>query len=208
MEGARKGAITQEAMQQTADTEQLQQQEHTSPAPEAEAPAEENDLATRIEQLEAELAQKEDQLMRAVAELRNYRRRVEQEKQQLLDLGKAEAIRPLLEVLDDLERSLEAARQAETQDPGVAYHKLREGVELVHQKFLKELTALGVQPIEAMGQPFNPALHEAMMQQPAPEGVTPGTVLQEVQKGYRLGERVLRHSRVVVAAPPNGDSQA
>src|SRR5690606_28769258 len=104
---------------------------------------EENDLVARIEQLEAELAQVQDKFLRTAAELQNYRRRVEQEKRQLLEMGKALAIRPLLEVLDDLERSLEAARQAETQDPGVAYYKLREGVELVHQKFLTELARLG-----------------------------------------------------------------
>ncbi|MFO7315217.1 nucleotide exchange factor GrpE [Rhodothermus marinus] len=202
-----------EEMKTTPNEEQVNETKNT-PTPEAEAAAaevpaeEENDLVARIEQLEAELAQVQDKFLRTAAELQNYRRRVEQEKRQLLEMGKALAIRPLLEVLDDLERSLEAARQAETQDPGVAYYKLREGVELVHQKFLTELARLGVEPIEAMGQPFDPALHEAMMQQPAPEGVTPGTVLQEVQKGYRMGERVLRHSRVVVAAPPDGNSQA
>ncbi|SHK56188.1 nucleotide exchange factor GrpE [Rhodothermus profundi] len=202
-----------EEMKPAADAEQVNETENAPATPEAETAAsemslEENDLVARIEQLEAELAQVQDKFLRTAAELQNYRRRVEQEKRQLLEMGKALAIRPLLEVLDDLERSLEAARQAEEQDPGAAYHKLREGVELVHQKFLDELARLGVQPIEAVGQPFDPTVHEAMMQQPAPEGVTPGTVLQEMQKGYRMGERILRHSRVVVAAPPNGDSQA
>lgn len=114
-----------EEMKTTPNAEQVNETENT-PTPEAEAtasetPAEEaNDLVARIEQLEAELAQVQDKFLRTAAELQNYRRRVEQEKRQLLEMGKTLAIRPLLEVLDDLERSLEAARQAETQDPGAA----------------------------------------------------------------------------------------
>ncbi|GBD02594.1 Protein GrpE [bacterium HR18] len=164
-------------------------------------------LTARIQQLEAELAQLQDKFLRTAAELQNYRRRVEQEKQQLLELGKAAALRPLLDVLDDLERSLAAAQQTEGQDVETVLRQLREGVSLVYRKFLDELARLGVQPIEATGKPFDPILHEALLQQPAPEGAVPGTVLEEIQKGYLLGERVLRHSRVVVAAPPDGKEQ-
>jgi molecular chaperone GrpE len=164
-------------------------------------------LTTRIAQLEAELAQVQDKFLRTAAELQNYRRRVEQEKQQLLELGKAAALRPLLDVLDDLERSLAAVQQTEAQDLGAALQQFREGVALVYRKFLDELARLGVQPIEATGKPFDPALHEALLRQPAPEGVAPGIVLHEIQKGYRLGDRVLRHSRVVVAAPADGKEQ-
>ena len=80
------------------------------------------------------------------------------------------------------------------------FEKLKEGVELVYEKFKSELGRLGVEPIEAIGHPFNENEHEALMQQPAPEDTAPGTVIDEIQKGYRMGERVLRHSRVVVAA--------
>lgn len=203
-----------EEMKTTPNSEQVIKAENPLVTSEAETAAaeapvqEEKDLVTRIEQLEAELAQMQDKFLRTAAELQNYRRRVEQEKQQLLEIGKALVLRPLLEVLDDLERSLEAVRQAGMQDASAAYQQLREGIELVYQKFLTELHRLGVQPIEAQGQPFDPELHEAVMQQPASESMAPGTVLQEVQKGYRLGERVLRHSQVIVAAPPSGNSQA
>ena len=108
----------------------------------------------------------------------------------------------MLEILDDFTRSLDATKQLEEQQdqPGDGYEKLKEGVELVYEKFKSELSRLGVEPIEAIGQPFNENEHEALMQQPAPEDTAPGTVIDEIQKGYRMGERVLRHSRVVVAA--------
>jgi molecular chaperone GrpE len=72
-------------------------------------------------------------------------------------------------------------------------------VGLVYRKFVDALKQLGVEPIEAEGQPFDEQEHEAVLQQPAPDGVAPGTVLSEVQRGYRLGERVIRHARVIVA---------
>jgi molecular chaperone GrpE len=104
-------------------------------------------------------------------------------------------------VLDDFRRSLDAAEQvAEQSEGGAAYDALKTGVDLVYQNFSDVLQKIGVEYIEAVGQPFDENLHEALMQQPAPEGTAPGTVLAEIQRGYRLGDRVLRHSRVVVAS--------
>ncbi len=156
--------------------------------------------AGELDKIQDELNTTQSQLMRQVAEFQNYRRRTEQEKSRLVDLGRAQVVQPMLDVLDDLARALEAAEQAEQeQDGGPAYQALKQGVDLVFRKFNDELTRLGVEAIEAVGQPFDEHLHEAMMQQPAPDGTEPGTVLHEVQKGYRMGDRVLRHSKVVVA---------
>jgi molecular chaperone GrpE len=159
-------------------------------------------LEADLERLRAERDEAQEKLLRQAAEFQNYKRRQQRERAQLIDVGQGQVILPMLEVLDDLERSLRAADEfeAEADTTGPAFSSLREGVQQVRQKFLDELKRLGVEPIEAKGQPFNEQLHEAMMQQPAPDDAEPGTVLQEIRTGYRMGERILRHSQVIVAA--------
>lgn len=169
-----------------------------APAADDPAPGEAN--AAAVETMQSELAREQDRRLRIAAEYQNYRRRTEQEKSGLLELGKSLVVQQLLDVVDDLERSLAAAEEAAESDRGPAYDALKEGVDLVYRKFMDEMKRLGVEPIEAEGQPFNEHEHEAMLQQPAPDGTEPGTVLQEFQRGYRMGDRVLRHARVIVAA--------
>ena len=141
-----------------------------------------------------------DRLLRITAEYDNYRRRSVTDREEAVRHGRRAVLTPILDVYDDLTRSLEAARRAAQQDAGSAsFDALSQGVELVHQKFSDALQKIGVTPIDAVGQPFNEDEHEAMMQQPAPDGTESGTVLAEIQAGYRLGDRVLRHARVIVA---------
>ncbi|HEY5564008.1 MAG TPA: nucleotide exchange factor GrpE, partial [Rhodothermia bacterium] len=85
-------------------------------------------------------------------------------------------------------------------DDSRAFSALHNGLKLVYEKFVSELDRLGIREMSVVGALFDEALHEAILQQPAPEGVAPGTVLGEVQKGYTIGGRVLRHARVVVAS--------
>jgi molecular chaperone GrpE len=126
---------------------------------------------------------------------------MQREKKKFHRSGKKEVILPMLDVLDDFQRSIEAAEQLQEQDDlEAAYESLRSGVEMVFDKFVTELQGIGVEAIEAEGEPFNEELHEAMMQQPAPDDVEEGTVLQEIRRGYRLDDQVLRHSRVIVAS--------
>lgn len=156
---------------------------------------------TELERTRSELESTKEQLLRRMAEFQNYRRRTELEKGFLIDMGKAMVIRDMLDVLDDLERSVQAAEQAENgENRKESYTSLKEGVELVYKKFRDALAKHGVEPIEAVGQPFDEERHEAVMQQPAPEGTPPGIVLQELQKGYRMGDRILRHAKVIVSA--------
>lgn len=182
-------------------------------------------LRTELESLEEEQAATNDRLMRAAAELQNVRRRAAEEQQRRTASAKAAALRPMLEVLDDLQRALASASAEEQgaqetagetgkgtreEKRGAAFQSLYDGVQMVADKFERALAGVGVEPIEAEGQPFDEAKHEAMMRQPAPEGTAPGTVLAEIRRGYRMetsGEaRVLRHSRVVVASDPPGAS--
>lgn len=143
----------------------------------------------------------QEQLLRRAAEFQNYRRRSESDRRMAEQRGRDTVLNQFLDVLDDFRRSLEAsqqaAEQADTTSP--AFDALLQGVELVYQKFEDALARLGVEPIDAVGKPFDEGEHEAVMQQPAPEGMAPGTVLAELQPGYRQGDRVIRHARVIVA---------
>lgn len=153
--------------------------------------------------LRSELEETRDKLLRQAAEFQNFRKRTAQERETLVEVGKTVVLERMLEVLDDFERSVNAAVELEAQeDAGAPYQALKQGVELVYRKFVDELSRLGVEPVEAVGQPFDEHLHDAMLQQPAPEGTAPGTVLAEIQKGYRVGNRILRHSKVIVATEP------
>ncbi len=142
----------------------------------------------------------QDRLLRLTAEYDNYRRRAVSDREEAVRTGRRAVLVPMLDVYDDLARSLDAAQRAAEQDAGSAsFEALSQGVELVFQKFTDALQKVGVTPIDAVGAPFSEDEHEAMMQQPAPEGTDSGTVLAEIQPGYRLGDRVLRHARVIVA---------
>ncbi len=156
-----------------------------------------------IAELEEEVSALRERLLRQAAEFQNFRKRVAQERKSDVKFGQSLVLQQFLDVYDDLRRSIEAAREADGSQDAEAtpvFVALREGVELVFKKFSDELERFGVQPIEAVGNPFNEEEHEAMLQQPAPNGTAAGVVLEEIQKGYRMGDRVLRHSKVVVSA--------
>lgn len=162
--------------------------------------AEADGLGEELARLQEENVSLQDKLLRQAAEYDNYRRRSIADRQEAVRQGGQSVLIPVLDVYDDLKRSLEAARRAAGQEAGAAsVEALAEGVDLVVRKFEDTLAKLGVEAIDAVGAPFSEDEHEAMMQQPAPEGTASGTVLAEIQPGYRLGDRVLRHARVIVA---------
>src|SRR5215218_3045644 len=132
-----------------------------------------------------------DALQRSQAEFANYRKRVARDQASLVARAAERLVKELLPVLDDLERALEAANEHEEA-------KLEEGVRLVHRSLAAALAKEGLQEIETDGA-FDPHTQEALLSQPSDE--EEGSVIQVLQKGYRLGDRVLRPARVVVAAP-------
>lgn len=162
------------------------------------------DEPAEVARLQAEVQRLQEDRLRRAAEFQNYRRRTEQDLGGAAARGREETVLAVLTVYDDLRRALDAAegvvgRQADA-PAAPAYDALHEGVELVYRKFTDALARLGVEPVGAVGRPFDEALHDALMQQPAPDAATPsGTVLAEIQPGYRMGDRVLRHAQVVVA---------
>jgi molecular chaperone GrpE len=193
----------------TQETNAANEETEAEPPEDIADPTEEIErLREEVEELKEERDEFNDRMLRKAADLENLRRRMDREKKRRHEAGKVTVLESMLEVLDDFERSLEAARELDdAEDAESAYESLKGGVEMVFRKFQDELESLGVEPIEAEGEPFDEQLHEAMMRQPSEEA-EPGTVLQEIQKGYTMGDRVLRHSRVVVAAEPSENGTA
>ena len=154
------------------------------------AQAETAALEKELEETRARRDEYLDLVQRKQAEFANYRRRTESVRQEAYDDGRRDAIEKLLPVVDNLERALDAAGEESA---------LRSGVEMVLRQTLETLTKMGVETIDPMGQPFDAELHNAVMQGSAEEG-DPSTVCQVLQKGYRLGGRVIRHAMVKVVA--------
>lgn len=143
-------------------------------------------------QEEAEQQPEDDRLLRLAADFDNYKKRAARERQEYVQLANERLIGELIPILDDLERALAAAEEHQEA-------QLEEGVRLVHRSLAALLQRHGVTPIETEGK-FDPYQHEALLSQPSE--AEEGSVLDVVQKGYKLGERVVRPARVVVAAPP------
>jgi molecular chaperone GrpE len=157
----------------------------------AAVPAAEDELTV----LRRAVEELRDKNLRLLADAQNQQKRAEREKQDALRYAEFELARELVVVLDDLERTQEAARTtADTQ-------AVADGVRIVYEHFVKVLRSRQIEPIEAVGRPFDPNFHEALLQQPSTD-VPAGMVLQEVARGYTMHERVLRPSRVVVSSGP------
>ncbi len=170
-------------------------------ASEVDAPAPEGDpiaaLETRIAQLEKEKQDTFDRLLRTTADLDNFRKRSRRE----LDDARVEArtgvLKEMLPVVDNLERALDHAGGAGE----ASAESIIEGVKLVLRQFVQSFERMDVVPFEAVGQPFDPNLHEAVGQVETAD-VAPGAIAQVLQKGYKIGQRLLRPAMVVVARPP------
>ena len=132
-----------------------------------------------------------DRLLRLAAEFDNYRKRVERDRRDQADAAMAGALQDLLPILDNLERALQAT-------PGADSSAYRQGVELIHRQMLELLRKRGVTPIEAVGTDFDPEIHQAVAHEASPEH-REGEVMEELRRGYKLGDRLLRPSMVKVA---------
>jgi molecular chaperone GrpE len=147
------------------------------------------ELEERLAEVEKERDERLDDLKRVAAEFDNYRKRVARDQQSLAARAHERLVKELLPVLDDLERALEAAAEHEEA-------KLEDGVRLVHRELQEALAKEGLQEIETNGH-FDPHVHEALLSQPSDQDE--GAILEVLQKGYRLGDQVLRPARVVVS---------
>lgn len=189
-EGFKERAKSMTSEEQAKQTQESEQPENQQPEQEAC----EVDIKALQEELEKAKAQSDEYLdlaQRKQAEFANYRRRTEGIRAEAYDDGRRDAIAQLLPVVDNLERALAAAGEEE--------NALKSGVEMVLRQTRDALTKMGVEEIDPQGQPFDAELMNAVMQGSADEG-EPGTVCMVLQKGYKLGERVIRHAMVKVVA--------
>jgi molecular chaperone GrpE len=170
--------------------------EFTEPRPAAEPG--EGSPQGEIESLRRELQDRQDRLLRALAETDNVRRRAQRDREDYVKYANESLLRDLVPVLDNLDRALTAGRTA-------AAGTLVEGVELIQRELLRVLERSGLTRYSAVGQPFDPSRHEAIARVVSGEA-TPDTVVQETAPGYLLHGRVLRPALVAVAAAPDEDA--
>ena len=152
-------------------------------------PAEEQDP---LEAAKAEIEQLKTQMLYKTAEFDNYRKRTLKEKAELILNGGEKAVSAILPIIDDMERAIENGEK--TDDPSV----LREGMELIYSKFMKALESLGVKKIETEGADFNTDIHEAVAMVPGMGDDKKGKVIDCLQAGYQLNDKVIRHAKVAV----------
>lgn len=173
--------VTENAEQQAAAEAAEEQQEVADP------------VMQELEAAKATIEEQKDKYLRLSAEFDNYRKRSLKEKAELIKNGGEKAISAILPILDDLERALQNMQKAD--DVKAMY----EGIDLIYQKFLKGLSQEGLQKMEPVGEAFDTDYHEAVALVPAPSEDQKGKVLDCVQTGYKLNDKVIRHAKVVVA---------
>ena len=160
----------------------------------------------QAQRLKAQAAKADEywnQLLRTAADLDNYKKRAAREKQDAIKFANESLLQKLIPVLDNFEAALAAVTGAQ----GAATESLQTGVSMIHQQLKQALADAGLEEINAAGQPFDPNCHEAVSQQESTE-VPEGHVLQQLRKGYKLRDRLLRPATVIVAKKPSRGGQA
>lgn len=181
-------------------------------APEPTATPEDSEAKAAEKTADAEVAEMKEKLLRTLAEMENLRRRAEREMADTRQYAVASFARDMLTVGDNLRRAIDSVPEASRSNGDPALKALIEGVEVTARGLEQTLAKFGVKPIEAKGQKFDPTFHQAMYEVDPSDDAPPGTVAQEMQAGYVIGERVLRPSMVGVAkkaskpAPANDDA--
>ncbi len=165
------------------------QEEQTNAAEETDAS---DNVSDELETLKKKYNELNDSHLRLMAEFDNYRKRTLREKSELIKNGGEKALVELLPVIDDFERALQNIQASDD------VKAIIEGVELIYNKFMSYLSQQGVKAIEAVGKPFDTEMFEAIATIPAPEPEMKGKVLDCVQTGYTLNDKVIRHAKVVV----------
>lgn len=193
--------MSKNEQEQVKEEEELQQEETQTEAQNAEVesqnaeeeqPAKEETPEDKIAALQAELEKSQKEYLFLMAEFDNYRKRTVKEKAELIKNGGEKAMLGLLPVIDDFERAIDAI------DKSSDVESLKEGVDLIYNKFMKYLESQQVKPMESTGTDFDADVYEAVTTFPAPDESMKGKVIDTVQKGYTINEKVLRHAKVVV----------
>ncbi len=173
------------------NNDELEEMQNVSENQEDLAPNEE-DLSPQDSEVTEDVNEWQDKYVRLVAEFDNYKKRTNKEKLELIQFANRDLMLSLLEVLDDVDRA-----QGQI-DNDQEVEAMKEGVQLVFNKFRKTLTDKGLKPYDSQGENFDVEMHEAITEIPAPSDDMKGKVVDEVQKGYYLNDKLLRHAKVVV----------
>ena len=184
--------VKEEELQQEETQTEAQNAEVESQNAEEKQPAKEETPEDKIAALQAELEKSQKEYLFLMAEFDNYRKRTVKEKAELIKNGGEKAMLGLLPVIDDFERAIDAI------DKSSDVEGLKEGVDLIYNKFMKYLESQQVKPMESTGTDFDADIYEAVTTFPAPDESMKGKVIDTVQKGYTINEKVLRHAKVVV----------
>jgi molecular chaperone GrpE len=159
-----------------------------------------DDVRQKIEELQKTAETLKDQLLRKAAELENVKRRSEAETLTTIQYANESLLDSLIPVLEDFSRSFKAAGK---EGNGESFAK---GIELIHQKLARILAHQGLAPFDSVGKPFDVNYHDALLQMPRAD-VPPGTVIEEIERGYMFRDRVLRHAKVIVSSSPADEEQ-
>ncbi|MCL5267507.1 MAG: nucleotide exchange factor GrpE [Bacteroidetes bacterium] len=168
---------------------------------ESEIVADLDKLQKQLGESEALISSYKDQLLRLAAEFENFRKRVEVERADFVKFSNEKVIRDILPILDDFNRALTNGKANHDFD---SFYK---GIEMIYQKFYKQLEDKGLKPIDSIGKVFDVTYHDVLMQVQRPE-VEPHTIVEEIERGYMLHGKVIKHAKVIVAAEGNDQSNS
>ncbi len=182
---------TEETVEET--TEKVETEENISEESTEEKPKKEGFFKKKKDKKDEQIEELNDRVKRQMAEFDNFRKRSEKEKSMMFDMGAKNVIEKILPVVDNFERGFTTVEEADKDDAFV------QGMQQVYKQLMKELEVLGVTPIEAVGQEFNPDFHNAVMQVESEEYES-GIIAQEFMKGYMYKDTVVRHSMVGVVS--------
>ncbi len=198
---SKKPKITENPVVETGNAEEQDVEEngpgHAPAEGDADPPGAEAALTAERDRLAAEKTELQDRFLRAQAEFQNFRKRAEKERLELTEYASTEAVRALLPILDDFERAL----KSESAD-----REFQKGMELIHQRLYDSLKRLGLEPLEALGKPFDPHTHHAV-EMSETDSAPEHTVLDEYQRAYNFKGRLLRPAMVKVAVAPAAKEQ-
>ena len=175
------------------ETSPLEEQNETATDTEAVPELTETErLSLDLESKQAEIAALNDKNLRLFAEFDNFRKRTAKEKLEMLQMAGVDTLKNMLPVMDDMERAI--TNNATVED----VEAVKQGLKLIHQKFSKMLNDQGVKAMHAKGEPFDPEIHEAITKAPAPTADLKGKVLDVIESGYLMNDKVIRYAKVVV----------
>ncbi|MBB6004014.1 nucleotide exchange factor GrpE [Arcicella rosea] len=184
-----KSILKMENKEELQTEEQVLTQETDNVSENIEAVIEETVEISETEKLQGEIAELKDKYLRLYSDFDNFRKRTAKEKLEMIQSASEKVIVDVIPVIDDIERATANAQEGE----------ISEGIQLIFNKLINILAAKGLKPMDAKGQVFNPDVHEAITQFPAPTEEDKGKVFDVVEKGYYLNEKVIRFAKVVVA---------